>query len=85
MSNTTKSNIIAFSAMVLFAIISMSAFRYYSNNNLEIANNGNERDYEFEEYCDYIFKSDPEYFYDVLSELDKYQDYVAKHGAWWEN
>ena len=42
-----------------------------------------ERDYAYEEYCDSIWKADPDYYLDVLCETEEYIEYVNIHGQWW--
>lgn len=42
------------------------------------------RDLEYEQYCDSIYISNPNYYYDVLVETDEYQQYIEKHGVWWK-
>lgn len=40
-------------------------------------------DYEYEAYCDSIWESDPDYYFDVICESDEYDQYLEKHGEWW--
>lgn len=41
------------------------------------------RDYEYEAYCDSIYEVDPDYYNDVLVETDAYQNYIELNGQWW--
>lgn len=41
-------------------------------------------DYAYEAYCDSVYENDTDYFLDVISESDKYQEYIEKHGNYWE-
>ena len=36
------------------------------------------RDYKYEQYCDSIYNNNPDYYLDVLTETDKYQEYLQK-------
>lgn len=47
--------------------------------------NNNTRDYKYEHYCDSIYEVDVDYYYDVLVETDKFQNYIEEHGEWWTN
>lgn len=47
--------------------------------------NNSTRDYNYEHYCDSIYKVNPDYYLDVLVETDEYQNYIKKHGEWWTN
>lgn len=40
------------------------------------------RDYAYEAYCDEIWRTDPDYYLDVLVETDEYQSYIEEHGEW---
>lgn len=42
-----------------------------------------ERNFDFESYCDLIWKDNPDYYLDVLCETDFYQEYITKFGCWW--
>lgn len=44
-----------------------------------------QRNYEYEAYCDSLWENDPDYYMDVLSETDEYQEYINTHGEWWNN
>ena len=43
------------------------------------------RDFDYEHYCDSIWKADPDYYLDVLVETDEFQNYIDKHGEWYQN
>lgn len=43
-----------------------------------------QRDLQYEAYCDSIWENNPEYYQDTLVETDKYQNYIDEHGIWWE-
>lgn len=43
------------------------------------------RNYQFEQYCDSIWDNDPEYYQNVLVETDYYQYYIDEFGEWWDN
>lgn len=40
------------------------------------------RDYDYEYYCDSMKVHNPEYYFNVLIETEKYNDYVNEHGYW---
>lgn len=42
------------------------------------------RDYAYEAYLDSIWDNDHDYYVDVIEETDEYQEYIEKHGEWWE-
>lgn len=37
------------------------------------------RDYEYERYLDSIYTTNPGYYFDVVVETDKFQDYINTH------
>lgn len=37
------------------------------------------RDYEYERYLDSIYTTNPDYYFDVVVETDKFQDYINAH------
>ncbi len=50
-------------------------------------NNSNKisRNYAYEHYVDSVYNVNPDYYLDVICETDEYQEYVNKHGEWWNN
>lgn len=55
------------------------------NNKTCVIKNDNTRDYIYEQYCDSIYATNPDYYYDVLVETDKFQSYLNEHVKWWDN
>jgi hypothetical protein len=47
--------------------------------------NNSTRNISYEHYCDSIWITNPDYYLDVLVETDEFQDYIEKHGQWWDN
>lgn len=47
------------------------------------ANKAEPRDVKYESYCDSIWYVDRDYYLDVIVETEEYQDYISKHGEWW--
>ena len=45
----------------------------------------NNRNYEYEYYCDSLWIVNPDYYNDVLIETDEYQQYIDQNGQWWDN
>lgn len=43
------------------------------------------RNIEYEHYCDSIWIADKDYYLDVLTETDEYQEYIRQNGQWWNN
>lgn len=43
-----------------------------------------DRDLQYEAYCDSVWRYDRDYYMNVLVETDRYQEYLDKHGEWWE-
>lgn len=43
------------------------------------------RNIEYEHYCDSIWITNPDYYRDVLIESDEFQQYIERHGQWWDN
>ena len=41
------------------------------------------RDLAYEQYCDSIWESDPDYYLDVIMESDQYCEYIEINGKWW--
>lgn len=50
-----------------------------------IVKHDSSRDYQYEHYCDSIYKVNPDYYHDVLVETDSFQNYIDEHGEWWNN
>lgn len=67
--------------MILFIAVAAVAVMAMGHQLTKVADN---RDYEFEQYCDSIWDANPDYYLDVLSETDEYCSYVETHGVWWE-
>lgn len=66
--------------------VAYSAIKYTADiNNTCTTKNNNTRDYTYEQYCDSIYATNPDYYYDVLVETDKFQSYLNEHGKWWDN
>ena len=71
---------------ILFLTIFMGSLQIiFANDKIYTVRNNNTRDYNFEHYCDSIYKVDKDYYYDVLMESDSFQLYIDKHGEWWTN
>lgn len=72
-----KQNLIrlAFIILNVIAIILLSV--------LLTSNTDDTRDYKYESYCDSIYDANPNYYFDVLVETDSFQNYIDKHGEWW--
>ena len=47
--------------------------------------NDTTRDINYENYCDSIWITNPDYYLDVLVETDEFQNYIDEHGEWWTN
>lgn len=43
------------------------------------------RDYNYEHYCDSMYYVNQDYYFDVIVESDKFNDYIEQHGEWWTN
>lgn len=43
------------------------------------------RDIEYEHYCDSIWITNPDYYLDVLTESNEFQQYIEQHGQWWND
>ena len=88
MNNTQKANILTI--IFLFFVIaliglSVAIYSNYTNSKTFTIKNNSTRDYKFEHYCDSIYEVDPDYYFDVLVETDKFQNYIDEHGEWWTN
>lgn len=88
MRNTTKANVLTIIFLFFVGALVSSLFVYYGgyfdSKSFTIKNNST-RDYKFEHYCDSIYEVNPDYYLDVLVETDEFQDYIEKHGQWWDN
>lgn len=67
---------------VLFLIVGL--FIFSIDSEIIIKNNSN-RNYKYEHYYDSIYEVNPDYYLDVLVETNKFQNYIDKHGEWWNN
>lgn len=88
MRNTTKANVLTIiSLLFVGALVTLSFINCsnYIDSKNYITKNNSTRDYKFEHYCDSIYEVNPDYYLDILIETDKFQDYIDKHGKWWEN
>lgn len=91
MRNITKANVLTIVFLLFVGVLVALSFIYYSNYNNYIdsknyiTKNDSTRDYKFEHYCDSIYEVNPDYYLDILIETDKFQNYIDKHGKWWEN
>lgn len=47
--------------------------------------NKSNRDLKYEHYCDSIYENNYDEYIDILVETDEFQEYVEKHGEWWNN
>lgn len=72
--------LIVFFSLFCFSINIM----YGKDNNTNNININEQRDYEYEHYCDSIWENNPGYYQDVLMETDEYQLYIEKFGQWWK-
>lgn len=77
MNKTTETLIVA--AMLCFIVIFFLLSTILHHKTYEES-----RDLEYEQYCDSIYITNPNYYYDVLVETDEYQQYIEKHGVWWK-
>lgn len=77
------SAIVIVSAGIILTIALINSYNYNADKVSSIRNNT--RDYAYEHYCDSIYITDPDYYFDVIQESDKYNDYLDKHGEWWTN
>lgn len=83
MTTSNKKSLIVLS---LLALASSLIVVIVSNNNKTFTvKNNNTRDYNYEHYCDSIYEVNPNYYFDVLVESDKFQNYIYEHGEWWTN
>lgn len=62
------------------AIIDAKLGKELYNNNYNY-----NRDIEYEHYCDSIWITNPDYYLDTLVESDEFQQYIERHGQWWDN
>lgn len=82
----TTSNKHSLIILLLLALASSLVAVIASNNNKTLSvKNNNTRDYNYEHYCDSVYEVNPDYYFDVLVESDKFQSYINKHGEWWNN
>lgn len=44
----------------------------------------NNRDYEYERYLDSVYITNPDYYFDVVVETDKFQDYINAHKDYYD-
>lgn len=63
----------------------LASIIYPNTNKTFVIKNNDTRDYKYEHYCDSIYEVDPDYYFDVLVETDKFQNYIEEHGQWWTN
>lgn len=66
--------------IVFFSLFCFSINIIYGNNNKI----NEQRDYEYEHYCDSIWENNPDYYFDVIMESYQYEQYIEKHGEWWK-
>ena len=88
MRNTTKANVLTIIFLLFVgALVSLSFIYYngYIDSKIYTIRNNSTIDYKFEHYCDSIYEVNPDYYFDVLVETDEFQDYIEKHGQWWDN
>lgn len=72
--------------VLLLAIAStIGVYLAHKDSKIFIVKNNNNRDIEYEHYCDSIWIVNPEYYNDVLVESDEFQNYIDEHGQWWDN
>lgn len=82
----TTSNKQSLIVLLLLALASsLVAVIAFNNNKTFSVKNNNTRDYNYEHYCDSIYEINPDYYFDVLVESDKFQSYIDEHGEWWTN
>ena len=71
--------------IIVIALLALASFAGASCANTASSKVVDEpRDLEYEHYCDSIWDNNPDYYLDVLRTTDKYQDYINKHGYWWD-
>lgn len=79
----TKTAFALICAFILFGIGSqmevIAEKEKYAEDNVVI------RDYQFEAYCDSVYEVDPDYYFDVITESNEYQNYIANNGKWWDD
>lgn len=86
MKKYTDTLIIPLVLLALFVLASFTGVILASNDSKTFTiKNNSTRDYNYEHYCDSIYKVNPDYYNDVIVESDKFQDYVNNHGEWWTN
>lgn len=71
--------------LLLLALASSLVVITSNNNKTFSVKNNNTRDYNYEHYCDSLYEVNPNYYFDVLVESDKFQSYIDKHEEWWIN
>lgn len=72
--------------VLLLAISSaIGVYSAYDNSKTFTVRNNDTRNYQYEHYCDSIYEVNPDYYFDVLVESDKFQNYIDEHGEWWNN
>ena len=72
--------------VLLLAVSSaIGVYSAYDNSKTFTVRNNDTRNYQYEHYCDSIYEVNPNYYFDVLVESDKFQSYIDKHGEWWTN
>lgn len=69
---------------LIIILIALVSFACNDSKTFTIKNNST-RDYNYEHYCDSIYEVDRDYYYDVIVESDKFQNYIDNHGEWWTN
>lgn len=70
--------------VLLLAVAStIGAYSAYKNSKTFTVRNNDTRNYQYEHYCDSIYEVNPDYYFDVLVESDKFQNYIYEHGEWW--
>ncbi len=77
-----KFTFIAITAITIAVIASVLSTTVTAREHLDISKDLT-RDLAYEAYCDSIYEADPDYYLDVLTETDEYQEYLEIHGEWW--
>lgn len=68
--------VVIFCYIFVFAALDAKRYTIYNNST---------RDYNYEHYCDSVYITNPNYYFDVIVESDEFQQYIDNHGEWWAN
>lgn len=91
MKSTTKQIVIFLAIILAGGMIGFGVGHQVGSNSMYSCikdyhrSNDRTRDINYEHYCDSIWITNPDYYLDVLVESDEFQEYIDKHGQWWDN